>query len=143
MHNYFSIPREVPHVATPETFKPGERWLVRDFAQKLHDVTCLEWSPSLLRVRVFWNLERVWIEASSLSGCELIERLPDESKTNQAAEPARAVEDDSELCQREDCRAIRQELTQRIIHEAAQEIAQGKTFTVATSEEIAASHKPD
>lgn len=124
---------------TPKTFKPGERWLVRDFAQKLHDVTCLEWSPSLLRVRVFWNLERVWIEASSLSGCELIERLPDESSVNQAATAARTVESDSaKPCQREDCRRIRQELTQRIIHEAAQEIEEGKTPTVATQAEIAA-----
>ncbi len=132
--------------ATPDNFKPGERWLAVSEEWQLmrgpfHDVKCLEWSPTKKYVKVQFLTSGIisWL----FDTFYLLERLPDESKTNQAAEPARAVEDDSELCQREDCRAIRQELTQRIIHEAAQEIAQGKTFTIATSEEIAASHNPD
>lgn len=132
--------------ATPENFKPGERWLaVSEGWQSLqgpfHEVECIEWSPSgkYVKVRFLTSGIVLWFPDVPY----LLERLPDESKVDKTAEPARTVEDDSELCQREDCRAIRQELTQRIIHEAAQEIAQGKTFTVATSEEITASHKPD
>ena len=83
--------------ATPENFKPGERWLIVDSSYQslrgpFHEVKCLEWSPSGKYVKVqslggstMWLLDRPY----------LLERLPDESKTNQAAEPARAVEDDS------------------------------------------------
>lgn len=130
--------------ATPENFKPGERWLVKDneFSRELCEVRCLEWSPSGIRCKFEYvnSGSRNW---SDTTHWYLVERLPDESKVDKTAEPARTVENDSELCQREDCRAIRQELTQRIIHEAAQEIAQGKTFTVATSEEITPSNKLD
>lgn len=77
--------------ATPETFKPGERWLMRDVKLTLHDMTCLEWSPTLCFVRVFWNLERVWVGAHSLSSLEMVERLPDESG-NHKTESARGTE---------------------------------------------------
>ncbi len=81
--------------ATPETFKPGERWLMRDVVRALHDLTCLEWSPTLCFVRVFWNLERVWMEAHSLSSLEMVERLPDVESGNHKTEPARRLETDS------------------------------------------------
>ena len=39
--------------ATPDNFKPGERWLVKDneFSRELCEVRCLEWSPSGIRCK--------------------------------------------------------------------------------------------
>ena len=128
--------------ATPETFKPGERWLVSLTGTDVVEAYCLEWSPTNLFCKCkfpsFEEGEQVqWLRF--VSNIELLERLPDESSVNQAAATAGSVEGNSaKPCEREDCRRIRQELTQRIIHEAAQEIPEGKTFTVATQAEIAA-----
>lgn len=128
--------------ATPLFFRPGERWLISYFIVHnksiLMEARCLERSPSRTRVKIepiAPNAQPYWTDGQFY----LLERLPDESNDDKAAATAGTVEGDSaKPCEREDCRRIRQELTQRIIREAAQEIPEGKTFTVATQAESAA-----
>ena len=122
--------------ANSDNFKPGERWLATFTGTDIVEVYCLEWSPSgcYCLVKYARSSEGQWVDQFF----DLLERLPDESSVNQTAAAAGAVEGDSESCQREDCRRIRQEITQRIIHEAAQEIPEGQTFTVTTQAESAA-----
>lgn len=79
--------------ATPETFKPGERWLVEGFGESAPlEVTCLEWAPSERFVKLQYGMSEAecWRQPPIL-----IERLPNESEIDKAAEPARTVEDDS------------------------------------------------
>ena len=84
--------------ATLDNFKPGERWLaVSEGWQSLqgpfHEVECIEWSPSgkYVKVRFLTSGIVLWFPDVPY----LLERLPDEGKTNQAAKPARTTQDDS------------------------------------------------
>ena len=69
--------------ATPETFKPGERWLVYlfDFGQTCAlEVYCLEWSPSKKFVKI--EFAQHGTERWEHNPNTLVERLPDESSVN-------------------------------------------------------------
>ena len=69
--------------ATPETFKPGERWLVYlfDFGQTCAlEVYCLEWSPSKKFVKI--EFAQHGTERWEHNPITLVERLPDESSVN-------------------------------------------------------------
>ena len=134
--------------ATLDNFKPGERWLaVSEGWQSLqgpfHEVECIEWSPSgkYVKVRFLTSGIVLWFPDVPY----LLERLPDESKTNQTAEPARAVEDDSAFrvvfCDCILCKTVRKEHAERA--ELERLIKTKQAAQDATSEEIAASHKPD
>ena len=135
--------------ATPDNFKPGERWLVKDneFSRELCEVRCLEWSPSGIRCKFEYvnSGSKNW---SDTTHWYLVERLPDESKTNQTAEPARAVEDDSFSrhfkffnfiwpCICDHCNQQKAKL--KASHDQAIETIKQQ----AAQKEIAASHKPD
>ncbi len=132
--------------ATPDNFKPGERWLVKDneFSRELCEVRCLEWSPSGIRCKFEYvnSGSKNW---SDTTHWYLVERLPDESKTNQAAEPARAVEDDSAFrvvfCDCILCKTVRKEHAERAELEMLSKTKQAAQD--AASEEITASHKLD
>lgn len=91
--------------ATPETFKPGERWLCareRFTGQReIFEVQCIEWSESGLYCKIFtfyWDNEEGkrlsetrW--SAAMTECELLERLPDEKQSgSDKAEPARGTE---------------------------------------------------
>ncbi len=137
--------------ATPENFKPGERWLaVSDGWQSLrgpfHEVECLEWSPSgkYVKVRFLTSGIVLWF----LDVPYLLERLPDESKADKTAKSARAVEDDSFSrhfkfftfiwpCICDHCNQQKAKL--KASHDRAIETIKQQ----AAQEEIAASNKPD
>ncbi len=91
--------------ATPETFKPGERWLCareRFTGQReIFEVQCIEWSESGLYCKIFtfyWDNEEGkqlsetrW--SAAMTECELLERLPDEKQSgSNQAKPARGTE---------------------------------------------------
>lgn len=81
--------------ATPETFKPGERWLSRKYGS-LAEIVCVEWSPSGKAVLFYFpnsggDSVRIWREPEEL-GC-LLERLPDVESGNYQTGQARGVEE--------------------------------------------------
>ena len=90
--------------ATPETFKPGERWLQAGFCGPI-EVVCVEWAPSGKWVKILtvsvgkadWVIAEVTeLYAGGerrLNTIELLERLPDEKQSgSNQAEPARGTE---------------------------------------------------
>ena len=81
---------------TPETFKPGERWLVElsKLGSTLLEVRVLEWSESRLYVKLKNPESRLayWEDSADINP---IERLPDESNDDKTAKPAGTVEGDS------------------------------------------------
>lgn len=154
--------------ATPEDFKPGERWLaVSEGWQSLrgpfHEVECIEWSPSGKYVKVRFLTSGIVLWFPDVDVLYLLERLPDESKTNQAPEPARTVEDDSSIrvyagsklayslpraFEKDILEAVKERLAETENGQA--EIAyticrceKCERFRNAPAEEIAASNKPD
>lgn len=90
--------------ATPENFKPGERWLCaldRYGSIQVREVECLRWSESSTYVKVryfFWDSEsgKRLAEVSWISEMpELLERLPDVESGNNQTGQASGVETDS------------------------------------------------
>lgn len=70
--------------ATPENFKPGERWLIAQYSN-IAEVQCLEWSQSGLFVKVQYARggTPLWLSET----LKLLERLPDvESGNNQTGQ---------------------------------------------------------
>lgn len=86
--------------ATPENFKPGERWLF-SFCNKLLEVICIEWSPSGTGVKICYPgtpilakcYDGQWLTPDDLG--ELHERLPDVESGNHKTESPRRLETDS------------------------------------------------
>ena len=120
--------------ATPETFKPGR--------MSEDERRAYEWALHQDFQSVAATYARIL--------ARYIERLPDESSVNQTAKHAGAVEGDSgqfwyycAKCGRPlkraagfyACLDCEKEIKESIIHEAAQEIPEGQTFTVATQSE--------
>lgn len=117
---------------TPENFKPGERWLIMAY-NMLIEVVCMEWSPSGRCCKIRYSSgNNYWLNDESLVQFDLLERLPDvESGNHQTESKSGAEADSGNACDREDCQRIRQELTQRIIREAAQEAEQWRRHETA------------
>ena len=118
---------------TPETFKPGERWLIQNYRNVI-EVVCIEWSPSGKWVKYRAGLAALdsWIWTDGR--IELVERLPDESanyKTGQAG----GVEAPCGKCAC--CRWVIEKQRKKI-YEAIEkggieyEGEEGKTFSVIT-----------
>lgn len=139
--------------ATPETFKPGQRWLMAGFNGMAIEVVCVEWAHSgeWVKVLIVSNDKADWIRATELVDqsdaitggrnlhnryvIELLERLPDESGNHKTESESRAETPCGECAC---CRWVI-EKQRKEIYEAIEkggikyEGERGKTFSVLTS----------
>jgi len=137
--------------ATPESFKPGERWLVYlfDFGQtRTIEIYCLEWSPSKKFVKI--EFAQRGTERWEHNPITLVERLPNESSDDKTTATAGAVEDDSPNCNCILCQVRSEGRAAQAAPEVEAEIVRTicrcercEKFRNAPPEEIAPGNEPD